>query len=388
MKKVFVINELFSVLPTTCCNFIKRVNDFEATKSAKLFFEESLTGKFNSIASKGFEFEDNNIFFHNLYVENKKTDETRSHGVFRFKDSTKNAQYKVYFGPLIEVSKKGGCSEIGCKGVGCKGVGCKGVGCKGIGCNNIGCSSKGGDEKQYLNFRNDEKNIEEVRYLNKFFGLRRLFNKETDDYLYAADAERVTLSEIVKEQKDFIIQCFEEDMKSFQGQGFGYDKLIDMPSENDMFTQAMLFSNLSSVQIEIEDPTVSFQIDKNTYLSRFDLWYFPLAQGLLRRIINFIINFLLKIITLGLHKGKQSTIENFTSVIEDDNILQLEKIYEDDFNQQEQFRKENPNFFGNSVGKIPVTIAIRHKYFLQVLHDFLFGKRYDFHTYFVEANKK
>lgn len=385
MKKVFVSNELTATLPTKCCcNIFKRINDLEEKLSIKKYLEKNLTDKFNGISSQGFEFEDNSIFLHHLYVDNEKVNQNGMHGVFRFKNSEANKKYQLYFGPIIDGTKLMGCFNMeGCKGIGCKGIGCKGgSGCKGNGCKSIGCSSKGGDDIQYLNFKNNTKNIEEVKDLNKYFGLRKEFNQENDDYIYETISGYSSLSELVKENSQLIIDAFKEEVQQIERTGYGFDKLLDMPSNDDLFTQAMLFSNSSSKQISIESSLDSSNLLKNLFLSRFDLWYFPRVKGLLRLIWEFI----LKILTLGFYHGNNSKTSFYTHIIEDNNIKQLEMIYEDDFNRQEVAIQHQKDIVGEYGGKVPVTIAIKHNYgFFQMIHDWLFGERYDFHTYLIDA---
>ena len=319
MKKVFVINELLAILPTKCCcNIFKRISDFDEKLSAKKFLEKNLSERFNSISSQGFEFEDNSIFLHHLYVDNEKIDQNGMHGVFRFRDSNANEQYQLYFGPIIDATKlfgcfeKMGCKSIGCNGIGCKGgSGCKGSGCKGSGCKSIGCSSKGGKDIQYLNFRNNTKNIEEVQDLNKYFGLRKEFCQENDDYIYETISGYSSLSELVKENSQTILDIFKEEVLQLEKAGYGFNKLLDMPSNDDLFTQAMLFSNTSSKHISIDSSLDSSNILKNLFLSRFDLWYFPQAKGILQLIWEFI----LKILTLGFYSGGKGKTESYTHII-------------------------------------------------------------------------
>ena len=282
MKKALVLNMLTSDTDVSCCNLFKKVNWYKCKVSSKLHNEKKLTEKFNNISSQGFVFQDERVFPHNLYVENFYT-ESSAHGVYRFTDA-ESAKYQVYFGPIIEVTPEvfGCLTGLGCKPkLGGKGISCKPkLGCKGISCKKLGCSSEGGNT-QYVNFLNDEKNQKEVQVLNKHFGLRTDFNSERDDYIYRTITE-TALSEIVKEHYDKILDQYTRDVEEFYKNGMGYVKTIDTPSNEDLFTQAMLFGSTSEQKAMMADLSA---FTASVRLSRFDVWYFPVVKGLIRSIL-------------------------------------------------------------------------------------------------------
>ena len=83
MKKVIVINALSTKYDSSCCNLFKRVNWYKCKLSSKLRIEKELSEKFNKIGYQGFEFVDEKVLPHNLYVENQYGGGSY-HGVFRF----------------------------------------------------------------------------------------------------------------------------------------------------------------------------------------------------------------------------------------------------------------------------------------------------------------
>lgn len=369
MKKVLVINEVLTSVPSTCCNFFKKVDQLKAKKSEKKYLETTLSNKLNEVSENGYEYEDNKVLPYKIYVDNKiyqikidrgeYLDVIGHHGVFRFASSNRKEQYQLYFGPIIDAED---LSIFGCSGIGCGSVGCDRsfgkIGCGEIGCGKIGCKGDAPKEyKQYLNFMNNDKNTEKVQKLNKYFGLRKIFNRNTDDYIYETEEGITELSELVKNNKERIIQIFNQEITSFFEKGFGFKKIIDMPSNNDLYTQAILLSNLSTTQVSIAETMSDNAERKNLYLSRFDIWYY-------------------------------SKISNPKTLIEDKNIKQLEKIYEEDFNEQEEERIRNQHLYENFIGKVPVTIAVRKHRHFRALIEFFLGKEYSFYTYFIDAVKK
>ena len=360
MKKALVINRLNSTIDVSCCNFLKKVNWYKCMLSSKKYNEKELSAKFNNISSQGFVFQDEKVLPHNLFINNEY-DSQDVHGVFRFTNGG-SANYQVYFGPIIEVTPEDfGCMQ-GCK----KSLGCKG----GLSCSSLGCSSKGGNV-QYVNFLNDEKNQNAVQALNKQFGLRKDFDSEIDDYAYSTITEN-SLSELVKDHYQKIVDEYSRDVEAFYKQGMGFVKTIDTPSFEDIFTQGMLFGTTSNKKAIMADLS---SFEANVRLSRFDVWYFPVVKGLIRRIIERI-----PIFKWFLPK-KESILP--TSTIEDPNIAIVEKAYEEDFNAVEDKEVIAQIVKESIVGKIPVTLAVKRK--LGFWRRLFRPIEYDFHTYLIDA---
>lgn len=366
MKKALVLNVLSSSIDVSWCNLIKRVNWLKCMLSSKQYHENELTEKFNNISSKGFVFQDEKVLPHNLYIENVY-DSQSVHGVYRFTDAG-SAKYQIYFGPIIEVSAE----DFGClTSLGCKGIGWNGIGCKGIEWKSLGCRSKG-DHTQYVNFLNNAKNQQEVQVFNNHFGLRKEFDSERDDYAYSTFTE-CSLNELVKDHYEKILSIYNRDVEKFYQQGMGFIKTIDTPSFEDIFTQAMLFGSTSDQKAIMADLS-SFKA--NVRLSRFDVWYFPMVKGLIRRVLEHI-----PIIKKSFSEEKYFT----TSHLYDSNIAIVENVYSEDFNSFEDSEIIAQIVQEAIVGKIPVTLAVKRK--------FGFWKRifrpveYDFHTYLIDAIK-
>lgn len=366
MKKSLVINRLNSTIDVSCCNFLKKVNWYKCMLSSKKYNEKELSEKFNNISSQGFVFQDEKVLPHNLFINNKY-DRQDVHGVFRFTNGG-SANYQVYFGPIIEVTPEDFGCMLGCK----KSLGCKdGLGCKGgLSCSSLGCSSKGGNV-QYVNFLNDEKNQNAVQVLNKHFGLRKDFDSEIDDYVYSSITEN-SLSELVKDHYQKIVDEYSRDVEAFYKQGMGFIKTIDTPSFEDIFTQGMLFGTTSNKKAIMADLS---SFEANVRLSRFDVWYFPVVKGLIRRIIECIP-------ILKWFLPKKEVIEP-TSTIENQNIAIVEKVYEEDFNAVEDKEVIAQIVKEAIVGKIPVTLAVKRK--LGFWRRLFSPIEYDFHTYLIDA---
>lgn len=370
MKKVIVLNRVEATIPSTCCNLFKKVDEFNHRKSEKIFIENSISEKFNSLNE--FKFIDGKVFQHGLYIENQFA-HNGNHGVYRFGNTKEKVNYQLYFGPLIKIEQK----DLGCK-------------MKGLSCKSVGCSSKGGDNEQKVNFLNNEINEKEVSVLNKHFNLRSVFDRKKQDYVFLEkDSLHINLSEYVKDNYDAIKVQFESDMKTVLGKGMGFNKMIDIPSYTNMFSQGLLFSSdCKDKQITLAED--SSTIDKLTlYLSRFDLWYFPKVKGLLRKILELL--FLIPVIgsILKYFFGTKDEEITGTDVIEENNLKLIESIYENDFNQQEiseintaqEIDKMNELF----LSKIPVTIAIKIKTsFWSRLFN---GQKYNFHTFMANGIK-
>lgn len=365
MKKVFVSNGLSWTSDVSCCNLYKRVNWFKCLLSSKQANERKLSDKFNEISSQGFVFMDEKVLPHKLYDENFYVGHTY-HGVFRFTEGHP-AKYQVYFGPVIEIlPEKVGC-KLGCKPgkLGCKSGG--GFSCK----NGIGCRSKGG-ATQYVNFLNDEKNQPVVQKLNSHFSLRKLFKKE-DDYVYSTVSQE-SVNEIVKERYDEIREKYNQDVQRFYNEGLGYIKTMDTPEDltslltNEIFDQAMLFGSTTRRKALMADLS---DFSTNVTLSRFDVWYFPVVKGLIRRILEIIPWF----------RKKADYVA--TPFINDQNLEYVESVYEADFNEQEGSEIINKVVSESIIGKIPVTFAIKRKigFWGRLFRDV----EYDFQTYMIDA---
>lgn len=374
MKKVLVLNTLDPTIDKSCCNVFKKVNWLKCMFSSKQYHENTVTEQFNKIGSNGFVFQDEKVLPHNLYVENEY-DSKSVHGVYRFTNAG-SARYQVYFGPIIEVTQEDlGClTGLGCNPkMGCKGMklGCKGskLGCKNLSCSSLGCSSKGGNV-QYVNFMNNEKNQEPVKALNKHFNLRESFEPEKDDYTYSTITEN-SLNELVKDHYERILTQYTQDVESFYQQGLGYIKTLDTPSFDDLFTQAMLFGSTSNQKALMADLS-TFQA--NIRLSRFDVWYFPMIKGLLRRIGE-------NIPIIKWFFSKEEIIA--TSRLNESNRAFVESVYEEEFNATEDKEIITQMVKEAIVGKIPVTLAVKRKlgFWKSIFHPV----EYDFHTYMIDA---
>lgn len=365
MKKVVIFNRVESYEKSKgCklgCSLFAVKDDYKIEQSRKQFFEKTLSEKFNSISSQGFQFEDGKVLSHNLFVENVLQEDTGKHGVYRFQQSN-NSSYKIYFGPLIVAKKKLGCgSRLGCKGISFKG--------------GIGCSSKGGDNEQELNFYNDELNEKHVSKLNSYFGLRKIFSREEHDYTYINDLGTTPLNEFVKDFYEEIRAQFENDVNQIYSNGLNFDTLIDLPSYENKYTQGLLFSTNGTFKIEL--PDFNNQVSPfKLFLSRFDLWYFPKVKGIIAQILDFIKRL------LGFNSSKDDNIEG-TDIIEDSNLEKLTTIYENDFNSQleaEKIHKQKVDKFTEQfLSEVPVTLAFPLK---RTWGDFFTGRRrYTFHTF-------
>lgn len=248
-----------------------------------------------------------------------------------------------------------------------------------------------GDNEQKVNFLNNEINEEDVSVLNKHFNLRSVFERKKQDYVFVKqDSLHIILSEYVKDNYDVINAQFESDMKTVLAKGMGFNKLIDIPSYTDMFSQGLLFSSdCQSKQIRLAEN--SSTIDKLTvYLSRFDLWYFPKVKGLLRQILELLFHIpVIGSILQYFFATKEKEITG-TDIIEENNIKIIESIYEKDFNQQEESENKHVEEIGKLnelfLSQIPVTIAVKiNTSFWSRLWS---GQKYHFHTFMANGIKK
>lgn len=405
MKKAIVFNRMETYLTKEGCkgckSFLKlfRTDELKEKISEKTFLENLVSKRINEVASKGFNYENDAIYQHDMYI-GQEFQNSDSHGVIGFEHTGKDVTYKTYFGPIVEVDLK----SLGCKVPGCK---LKVPGCKlkGPGCKQKvpGCTSKGGDGVQHLNFFNDKKNIKEVQQLNNYFKLRLKYDQETQDFVYdevTFDGSTVPIE--VKEYREKIVKEITKDLKAIHGEGYGFEKTMEMPSNDNVFSHAMLFSNNSNTHIDTKAlATPIAKLKNKIYLSAFDIYYFAKVEGLLSKLIN-LIKIFLRIISFGLlfsDKDKEKDQEKIsgTSVLEEENIARLEKIYTEDLNSQDanQPSKEEVNNLVNLakeyyLGKIPVTLAVRvdRGFIFTKFYEFLFGRKYIFHTYMIDAFKE
>ena len=134
-----------------------------------------------------------------------------------------------------------------------------------------------------------------------------------------------------------------------------------MPSETDMFTQGLLFSNSGQSKIKLADSTSEIKV--NLFLSRFDLWYFPKVKGLITKVLEVlylipVIGWILKFLF-----GKKDKEIKGSDIITNKNLEELTTIYDKDFNDQHQMESEGNAelelYKNNYLSKVPVTIAFK-----------------------------
>ena len=399
MKKALVLNRVETMLPEEnlgCIalfkRFFKGVDEFKETSSEKILLEKLLSERFAKVSAEGFKYENGLVKKHLARTDEITYQDFDYHGIYTFKHSSLNADYKAYFGPLVDISPKATGCKIGCKPL-------QGIGCgksKGIGCSkpkSIGCKSAGGDGEQHVNFFNNDKNIEVVQKLNKYFGFRLIYNKETQDILLDhVDAKKdKVFPDAITENREAILNVLKADLEALRSEGYGFESLVETPSLNSLYSNAILFSKESTKQIDedsLADPK-SDLASASVYLSAFDLFYFKEAEGLLKKILRL----LLKIITLGYFPRKKEDDIYVNPQIEDKNIDLLENIYTAELNEQEA-EQERINQIRDErklqdaidrvkyIGKIPVTLACLKKQGLFI------GKKYEFVTYMIDVFAK
>lgn len=306
------------------CNIFRHKDRFKLDQEYRKLEEKTLSEELSALKEEGFELQDEKIYTHNLYVDNLYEGEGL-HGVYRYLKTGIRTDYKAYFGPMILLKPL------------------KKKGCKKISCNTIGCRSKGGDI-QYLNFKDNSINEEVVQKLNKRFGIRnKPYDKYQDDYLYY-NIENLVLAEILNENYEALKNQFIQDVSELKASGYEYFKTISIPSYQNEYTNALLFSN--TAKEEINFPNINDTLKHLTFLHKFDLWYFPRVRGIFRVVIDFI---------LSLLNLKKEKVTIGTDIIEPQNLERLEQVYTADFNEQSNNNVEEK--IGNIVGTIPVTIA-------------------------------
>ena len=355
-ERALVVNKFSGQGVSGCkygCNPFKKPDPALVTKQLKQKNENDLSLKLSSLATDGYELLDEKVFTHRLYVENYEV-ETGLHGVYRYIQSGKGKRYKVYFGPFIIVPyKKKGCFGCGNFKLGCGSL--KG-GCGSIkgGCKNLGCKSEGGNN-QYLNFIDNNINEPVVQKLNEHFHIQRGDKREDEGYRFYDIEINLVMSEFVKNHYEELLNQYNSDISTITSQGYGFEKIIDVPSDDELYTQAMLFS--SDSQDKVTFSNIEVALKHITFLHRFDLWYFPRMKGLLRRIWDGFLSML--------HLLNEDKIVG-TSYIEDENIQKLEKVYSDDFNAQSETEAQMKSDIDEAtkkidkiVGKIPVTLAVQ-----------------------------
>lgn len=362
MKKALVLNSITFAPEDTCCGLFKTVDELKCLRSSKEYNENNLTNKINDIASKGFKFVDEKVFPHNVWAADGTTYPNGLHGVIRFTNSTENPNYKVYFGPIIEIDPslgKAGCGKIGCGSLGCGNFGFGNFGCGKLGGKGCGCGKSTPNDRQYTNFFDNEKNDKEVKGINKAHGYRKTYNRSTDDYEFLSAKIGSVMSDILLNYFDQIVEQYEREMQMFASQGFGFEKVIDTPSKHGIYTQAMLLSTNSNSIPEISRLELQ---EKTIYLSRFDVFY---------------------------NAQQEDIDEDELGIITDENLKRIQEVYEEDFNQQEDFDSfalKAKQIKENTI-RIPITFATKRKSsgFLAKIN----GKtEYDFTTILVNAEIK
>lgn len=374
-NKTLVINNLKSqgqesYCSPSWCKWWGSVDNFQKKVSEKKALERKMTEKFNAFS--GATFKQGKVNTHKLFMENHYVREN-THGVYRFKQENKSSIYNLYFGPIIKLKKEDlGCSIGGCKPPSLTGCKPKFVGCK----------SKGGDNIQRLNFLNDEKNDEDVKSLNQYFGLRKVFKKEMD---YKWDqGKAISVSEYVKNNIDQINDQLQKDLSEFTANGLGIHSLIDTPSYDNLYAKAVLFSNDSNVK---QAKVSMIESNLKSYLSRFELWYFARAKGLIDYLFE--IPLIGRILRMFFGKKKENLVG--TSRINKENRKKLEEIYSAEIDEQEAVLDdiEHKTTERKIIAKIPVTIAIEDDSsddWFRKWFGWAMDKTYTFHTFIVNCD--
>jgi hypothetical protein len=129
--------------------------------------------------------------------------------------------------------------------------------------------------------------------------------------------------------------------------------------------------------------------ERTVRINKFDLWYFNKVKGIFRLIFEFI----LKLITLGWWQPNDDI--DYTSVIEDQNIAQLEEVYSKQLTEQENVDLDEVLEYNEFIrkyhlGKVPVTLAVHDTSWgiLNPLVELFRGKRHHFFTYTVDMFKE
>ena len=377
MKKVLVLNE-FSTPENCYCKTWYR-NDYKEMLSKKKYLEKKLNESLNKVSSQGFELEAGKVYPHNVYV-GFDVAETGEHGVYSFSKTGENVQYQAYMGPVVEVEPiKHGCkfNLPGCSTPGCNFKG-------------IACRSKGGNI-QYVNFTDNQYNIEEVQKLNKYYDLRKVYIPELHDNVYEETEGRIldiVEDELLKAYKDKVLAALRTDMADLRKKGLGLVEVVDVPAGR--FDSALVYSAKSKVNVNTDLlMNVKSAEEKTVRINKFDLWYFNKVKGIFRLIFEFI----LKLITLGWWQPNDDI--DYTSIIEDQNIAQLEEVYSKQLTEQENVDLEEVLEYNEFIrkyhlGKVPVTLAIHDTSWgiLNPLVELFRGKRHFFHTYTVDMFKE
>lgn len=379
MKKVLVLNSIHRPIGSCCNRF--RSNDYEELLSQKKYKEKKFNESLNEVASKGFELNTGKVYGHDVYV-GFDVEMEGFHGVYSFTETGKPVQYVSYMGPVVEVEPiKHGCkfNLPGCKS-------------SGLGCNfkGIACRSKGGNV-QYVNFTDNQHNIEDVKKLNKYYHLRELYVPEIHDNVFEESEGRlldIVEDEVLKTYKDKVIETLRSDIADLRNKGLGIAEVVEVPAGR--FTTALVYSNDSKTNINTDLlMNVKTAEEKSIRINKFDLWYFNKIKGIFRIIFEFI----LRIITLGLWKPKNEI--DATDIIEDENLALLEEVYTKQLNEQENVDLGEVKAFNEFVekyhlGQIPVTLAIHDTSWgiLNPLVELFRGKKHNFYTCNIEMFKE
>jgi hypothetical protein len=121
-------------------------------------------------------------------------------------------------------------------------------------------------------------------------------------------------------------------------------------------------------------------------LSRFELWYFARAKGLIEYLFKIpLIGWILRMIF-----GQKKVNITGTSKITKENREKLAAIYSAEFDEQDAVLSdiENKNIERQIVAKIPVTIAVESNNddWFERWFGFLTDKTYTFHTFIVNCD--
>lgn len=378
MKKVLVLNELRGGPIPSCCNTL-RGNDYKEMLAKKKYYEKDFNESLNKVSSKGFELNDGKVYTHDVYV-GMDVELSGQHGVYAFTDTGKKVQYVSYMGPVIEVEPV----RQGCK--------FNLPGCKSTGCNfkGIACRSKGGNI-QYVNFTDNQHNIDDVKKLNKYYGLRKLYIPELHDNIYDESEKPLLKIEedvLLSAYKDKVQAALRSDITELRKKGLGLEMIVEVPDER--FSTALIYSAESKVNVNTDLlMNVKTVEDRTVRINKFDIWYFQKVKGILRIIFEFI----LQIITLGFWKPNDKI--DYTSYIEDQNLKQLEEVYSKQLTEQENVDLSENIAYNDFIkkyhlGQVPVTLAIHDTSWgiLTPLVELFRGKRHNFYTCTVEMFKE
>lgn len=343
MKKAIVINELKSTNTELGCTSWFTKPDANQQKIADIkTWENSISKKFNNLSQQGYRLIDERIYNYNVKDLSDKSNITNtvsSHGVYFFEQDSKSNTYKTYIGPLIVLPKQSSGCNVGCNDF--KKLGCKKTEKKDKAeSKSLGCNSPKITGEQYINFYNNEINSENVKAINKLNNWRTNYKQDRDDYVYSLFESS---NDLVNAHWDLIQKQIDSDLSEIFKSGLGFLKSIPLPNEDNIFTNALVFSTeTASNKIKI-NKTSSLK----AYLNAFELLYLKPNSNFLKIIID-LIKKLLGIKTPSVVK---------TSITEE-NITRLEEVYNFNISQQEQIINEIEATRLAIVGKLRVVLAV------------------------------